>query len=107
MTGKSGKNVQPQTKQVIETNMVVSLWWKCSYIVSLPVFLNEPSATSKKVRQTIITICSGLSHSTGWAAQPSKDISGPFFQGQRGPIGSDDITRRLFQMNMKGLTQKI
>jgi hypothetical protein len=33
-----------------------------------------------------IFICSGLLYSTGWAAQPSEEISRHFFQGQRNPL---------------------
>jgi hypothetical protein len=36
----------------------------------------------KKVRQTAITVCSGLSHPTGWAALPSENISRLFFKGR-------------------------
>jgi hypothetical protein len=42
------------------------------------------SSNSKKVHQTAITICRGLSHPTGWswAALPSENISQRFFEGR-------------------------
>ncbi len=40
----------------------------------------------QKGRQTAITICRGLSHPTGWAALPSDNILGRFFQGWRNPL---------------------
>jgi hypothetical protein len=62
---------------------------------------NPASSNKKKVRQTetVVTICRGLSHPTGralWAALPSENFS-------RAEKTSEDITRRLFLMNMKGL----
>jgi hypothetical protein len=54
----------------------------------------------KKVDQTAITICSGLLYPT-MAAQPSKDMYiTAFFSRAEKP--SEDITRCLFLMNMKG-----
>ncbi len=49
-----------------------------------------------KGHQTAITICRGLSHPIGWAALPSDNISGHFFQGF-------DIDSHLFLMKKKGL----
>jgi hypothetical protein len=53
------------------------------------------------VLQKAFTICSRLSHSTGWAALPFENISRSFFLRAEKP--SKDITPRLFLMNMKGL----
>jgi hypothetical protein len=40
----------------------------------------------QKGRQTAFTICKGLSQPTEWAALPSDNISGCFFQGWRNPL---------------------
>jgi hypothetical protein len=48
----------------------------CQQQASVP---NIASSIFFKVPQTAITICSGLSHPTGWAALPSENISWCFF----------------------------
>jgi hypothetical protein len=60
-------------------------------------------SNSKKVRQTAITICSGLSHLTGWAALPSEYQRGHITAVLRVEKLSDDIIHCLFLKNMKGL----
>ncbi len=55
--------------------------------------------------QIDITICSGQSHPTGWAALPSENISLRFFSRAEKP--SEGIARCLFLMNMKGLTRNV
>ncbi len=44
------------------------------------------SSNFKKVRQSASTICVGLLYPTGWATQPSEDISHCCFLGQRNPL---------------------
>ncbi len=53
-----------------------------------------------KLHQTTITLCSGLSHPTGWTALPFENIDHGFFS--RMEKCSEDITSYLFFMNMKG-----
>jgi hypothetical protein len=64
--------------------------------------MNFPASSYfKNGRQMAILFCSGLLYPTGWEAQPSEDISQRFFSRAENP--PEDITLRLFLMNMIGL----
>jgi hypothetical protein len=60
------------------------------------------NSNSIETRHTVINICSGLSHPTGWAALPSEKISRFFSRANKPP---EEINNHLFLMNMKGLRE--
>jgi hypothetical protein len=59
---------------------IAMAFWR-TLIVSRKFELNEKGA-----QLPLLHICRGLSHPTGWAALPSDNISGCFFQGWRNPL---------------------
>jgi hypothetical protein len=73
------------------------------YYLQWDVTPNPANSNYKKVCQTAICICRGLSQLTGWAVLLSENISQHLCQGKP----SEDVYSHLFLMNDTGLTENM